>query len=322
MKWRTDITIEDYPFGLDYENKIFMIGSCFSDHIGSLLKRNKFNVWKNPHGVIFNPISIFNQMTYFLDPEILNENQLEENDGIWHHFDFHGQISGTDKFQVFQKLKVDIINSANFLRQADFLFITLGTANVYTRNSTGKIVANNHKFPIGEFKKQRLSTNEISLAFDQIKPRLFDLNPNLKIIFTVSPVRYLRDGLIENQRSKATLLLAIDSMEDNKNIFYFPAYEIFQDVLRDYRYYAEDMTHPSGPGVSYVWELFKDKFFNKETKTLQARIEKLVLSMEHRPIHPDSNNHQKFRIQLMKDCAQITEDYPFIDFSNQLLNLS
>lgn len=318
MKFRTEIELSKFNFSIDYNLPLMLMGSCFSDQMGRRLLINKFNVLSNPLGITFNPISLARQLNYCLDPKLLKKEDWAFRDGLWQHFDFHGRFSGKDKEEVHQRVEKALVNSADYLSRSRALFITFGTANVFVHQLINRVVANNHKFPIEEFRKCRLTVDEISEAFDSILPKLNALNPNLQIVFTVSPVRYTRDGLVENQRSKASLLLAAEKLCRDHDQHYFPSYEMFIDDLRDYRYFEKDLIHPGEQGVQYVWENFSRAFFSKETEELRKQVEALVLATNHRPIHPQSKNHFNFLSKIKKRIIAFQEKHPEISLYNEL----
>jgi hypothetical protein len=253
MKFHTEIDFPKYNFNIKYGDRICLMGSCFSDHIGGKLLEAKFNVMNNPLGITFNPASIANQIEYVFNPELIDADQLRKRDGLWHHFDFHGCFSDVDQVSVLERIKKQVLLTRAYFQNSKVLFITFGTATVYKRLETNRVVANNHKFPISEFIKYRIDVDSMVERYTEIIKMITSVNSDINIVFTVSPVRYTRDGLIENQRSKATLLLAIEKLVEIENTFYFPSYEIFMDVLRDYRYYKKDLVHPGDQGIEYVW---------------------------------------------------------------------
>jgi hypothetical protein len=321
MLFRTAVKLDTNKIQIGYKDKLCLMGSCFSDHIGMKLDRARFKLLNNPAGIVFNPVSLTRHLEYMLDKRKLKIGDWQYRDALWHHFDFHGKFSQKDKAEAHENLQKKLMEAGAFIRSATHLFITLGTAQVFLRESTGEVVANNHKFPIQEFRAKRLTVEEIKQAFSQVFDDLFRLNPAINIIFTVSPVRYTREGLEENQRSKAALILAIDSLQDGHRIHYFPSYEMFMDDLRDYRYYGDDLIHPGSQGVSYVWEQFVAYYFDDSTLAIMQEIDQLQRSIAHRPIHRDSQNHLNFRKKLLEKAILIQEKHPDIDLSPELAKL-
>lgn len=318
MIFMTEVEFPKYNFSIQYSDPICLMGSCFSDHIGSKLLRDKFQVSSNPLGITFNPISLVRQLDYVLDPGTLRMEDLEQGNGLWHHFDFHGRFSNVSKEATFRGILTGLESTREFLFTSGFLFITMGTATVYRHKKSGNVVANNHKFPLDYFVKRRLEVIEIVDAFEGVLHELKKHNPDLKVIFTVSPVRYTRDGLMENQRSKAVLHLAVDALQKLPNVYYFPSFELFVDELRDYRFYANDMIHPGQQGISFTWEKFKEVFFDKQTMKINEEVERLVRSSEHHPIHPHSDLHLAFLNKLKKEVNAFQQQYPQMDFGAEL----
>jgi len=318
IKFRTEIGKLTYPFHIQYGDKTILMGSCFSNHVGAKLEKYKFGVLSNPLGIIFNPISIAQSLEYIIGENKLKLSQLKFRDNLWHHFDFHGSFSHPEKEVVLSEIHQQILASAKYLKKADFLFITFGTADIFALKNNRQVVANNHKFPIDDFVKMSLEVEEIVERYRKLIKKILSINSKLKIVYTISPVRYIRDGLIENQKSKATLLLAVDQLVDGDRSFYFPSYEIFNDDLRDYRFYKEDLIHPSEEGINYTWNIFVNSFMNESTQLLQKEIKRYVKSINHRPIHEKSKNHQNFLLELEKDLIAFKQVNPGIDFSKEL----
>jgi hypothetical protein len=310
MNLSTSVSISKSDISISHTNPIFLIGSCFTEHIGDKLVENKFDVFTNPTGIIFNPISVVNTLKSVFDKkEYLSEN-LNEHNEKWFSFQHHGVFSSFNKTECLSRINKSFKNAHQHIKKSDTLFITLGSAWVYEYKDVG-VVANCHKIPNKEFTKRLLSVKEILTAFNQIKNDLKGYN----VVFTVSPVRHAKDGLHENNLSKATLLLAINNLiNQNDNYQYFPAYEIVIDELRDYRFYNDDLVHPTTKAVNYVWEKLQLCYFNEETKSLLSDIEKIKLAASHKPFNFESEEHQAFiakQINLMND---LSKKHDFLDF--------
>jgi len=282
MKFRTELLIPTFPFQISYQDPILLLGSCFSDHIGTFLAKNRFFVHSNPFGTLFNPVSIANVLKMTMEPELFTEDYRYFFDNHWISFAHHGSFSHADEEIFTKQINEQWHNTRAFLEKAKFLFITFGTAYYYRFIERDLVVANCHKIPNVQFEKNRLEIDDIVQKTGQIVQKIGQINPKLKIIFTVSPVRHLGDGFHENQLSKSVLHLAIEQLTDNKTVFYFPAYEILMDDLRDYRFYAEDLCHPGENAVRYIEEFFADTFFSPTTKTQQKEIEKENKFLNHR----------------------------------------
>lgn len=293
--FRTIFDIPQFEFPINYDSKVMLIGSCFSDNIGQKLKQRKFDVLSNPYGVLYNPYSIQEVFNHILGYRTVDDNDLVNHSGLWHSYLHHGSFSEPDKTVLLDKIAQTKQKSVEFLKQADFLFVTFGTAWVYMLKSTKCIVSNCHKVPENEFKRFRLASCDITDEFGILFQKLEELNPNLKVIFTISPIRHLKDGAIENTMSKSLLNLAIHELVSiYTQCHYFPSYELVMDDLRDYRFYADDMTHLSDQAVNYIFERFSTTFFPQEVQKQMAQIEKLQKAIAHRPFNPETEAHQKF----------------------------
>jgi len=318
MLLKTNIDLPEYPWKIGYKSKLFFAGSCFADEIGQKFLDNKFHCLVNPLGIQFNPVSLSRALEYGFGTLNLSEQRLEHRDNRWHHFDFHGVFSGRKPEQTISALKKQIELTKTFLQDTDIAFITLGTAQVHKYKLTGQIVANNHKFPAHLFEGGMLSLEEVTEALTGLINGLKMWNPEIQIVFTVSPVRYLSNGMHQNQLSKATLLMAVDALMDLEHVSYFPAYEIFMDDLRDYRFYGEDLVHPAKSGVDYVWELLTKATLDHETTGLLSQVQKLSQSFKHRPIYPDSPDYIAFLTKLKVDMEIISSGGFGIDFSFEI----
>jgi hypothetical protein len=284
MKFRTDIHALKFPFKISFNEQILLLGSCFSDHIGIFLEKNRFFVLSNPFGTLFNPISIANAIKMTIDSTLFTEEYHYFFDNRHISFAHHGSFSHREETQFYEKINRQWTITKEFLKQTDILFLTFGTAYCYRFLERNLVVTNCHKIPNTQFEKYRMEVNEIVQIYTEIIQNLISINSKLKIVFTVSPVRHLGDGFHENQLSKSVLHLAIDQLTDNKTIFYFPAYEIMMDDLRDYRFYAEDMCHVGETGVRYIEQIFSSTFFSPTTKEQLKEIEKENKFFNHRPL--------------------------------------
>ncbi len=299
----------EYPFKIGYEKGIMFWGSCFSEHIYERLKRFQFDVLSNPFGISYNPVSIAEGMNCLLSKKFINEENLIINEERYYAYDFHGSFSGNTPERALSVMNESIRKGAAFLRKTKILILTLGTANAFYLKDSNQIVNNCHKMPGSHFDKKMLSVAEVYQALSGVFERL----PEMQILLTVSPVRHIRDGLVTNQRSKSTLLLAARQLaDDHENVYYFPSYEIMVDELRDYRFYKDDLIHPSDWAVDYIWERFKTAFFDEETLSLQSRIEKLWIAGQHRPLYPDSDAHRAFVARRLELIKELEDEYPFL----------
>lgn len=317
-EFRTIVNVET-DFKISYRDSVLMLGSCFTDNIGQRLAQAKIPVTVNPYGVLFNPESIAATIENGLNIKPIAESDLLRNGDLWVNLDFHGSFSSTDKYEAIEKMNAAARLMNKKLSEATILFLTFGTAYVYKYLQTNKIAANCHKLPGTSFQSYMLTADEIANRYTRLIDKLLKQNPNLQIVFTVSPIRHLRDGAHRNQLSKATLLLAIDQIVSHfKQAHYFPSYEILLDDLRDYRFYNTDMVHPSSLAVDYIWQQLRNSCISPADNKLIDEIMKIETAVSHKPINPQSAEFQKFTsIQL--DCIKkIAQAHPNLDFSAEI----
>jgi hypothetical protein len=304
-----------------HSDKLLVMGSCFAEHIGGRLKQMKFRTVVNPYGVLYNPCSIAAGLVRLLEQHPFAEDELCEfpNEG-WNTWLHHSRYSHPVKQMALSAINESIVQGSHQLAEADVLILTLGTAWVYRLSDTNEVVGNCHKVPERRFVRQRLSVQEVVDALAPTLTRIFEMNPRLRVLFTVSPVRHLKDGLHGNQLSKATLLLAVDELcaMFSERCDYFPAYEILMDELRDYRFYADDMAHPSSRAIEYVWQCFTEHCLNAEAQQFMKLWTKVLRALEHRPFRPDSDQYQQFVQQTIARIAELQELYPYLDVCEEL----
>ncbi len=317
MNFRTRVAIEESDDKINHHQKISLIGSCFTHNMGNKLKADKFDVSMNPFGILFNPISIASAIKSCVLQDRFENSQISNIADQWLSLKHHSQFNGLSANDCLSKINKAIEASSEYYMNADFLIITFGTAWVYTYNETGEIVANCHKIPNNQFTKRLLSIEEIVEEYKELIKLLKEYNPRLKIIFTISPVRHWKDGVVENNRSKAVLHLAISELiKEIKEVNYFPSYEVVMDELRDYRFYKDDLLHPNQMAVDYIYERFSEVFYAKETTALIDKIKKIKLALSHRPFNPDSESHQKFIEKTNKKVADLIKENPFLNFKH------
>ena len=298
--FKLDFEIPESVEKIDLSDKIVLIGSCFSDEMGMHLNENKFRYLSNPFGTIYNPLSIFKLLS-----DKANKEDLIESQGVFYQWDSHGSISGLSEKETKDLFAQKNDETQEFLLSSKWLVITLGTSIVYEHEGVG-IVGNCHKVPASRFRKRFLNQQEILSQFQELDAYLSGKNPDLNIILTVSPVRHIRDGLVENNRSKSILIDAVHTIVDRyENVNYFPSYEILIDELRDYRFYGQDMIHPSTQAVKYVWEKFAATFFSTETNKVLYEWTKIRAAINHRPFQPDSKAHLNFLESTLKKCIDL-----------------
>ena len=308
--FRTQVLVPKSERKITYQSNIMLIGSCFSEYIGNKLSGFKFNTNNNPFGIVYNPLSVKKSISRLTENRDYFKDDLINRDGVWHSFDHHSRFSSTNPDECIQAINNQLHISSDFLKKTDFLFITFGTSYVYSLVKNNMVVSNCHKLPAKEFHRKRLTVNEIVNEYNELIKQLQSSNPNLQIVFTVSPIRHWKDGAHENQLSKATLLLAIDNIcSDFKNVMYFPSYEIIMDDLRDYRFYEEDMLHPNKVAVDYIWNRFKECFTEKGTMSLMKEVEKVMLALKHRPFNPETEQYREFLKQNSDKIKFLKEQY-------------
>lgn len=299
---------------IDYHSKILLLGSCFSENIGDKLNYFKFQTNQNPFGILFHPKAIENLVTNAINQKkYLPEDLIFQNER-WHCFDAHSSLSSSDKNELLANLNLAIIATNKKLKEATHIIITLGTSWVYRFIETDMIVANCHKIPQKKFLKELLSVDEITKSLKTTIALLKSVNKNVNILFTISPVRHLKDGFTENMQSKSHLIAAIHSILYTKNSSYFPSYEIMMDELRDYRFYAEDMIHPNKTAINYIWKRFMETRISESSKLTMEAVETIQKGISHRPFNENSEQHQRFLNNLEIKKEKLNSIYNFIKF--------
>jgi len=320
MKLITEVALPSYPFRLDHKSPTLMMGSCFTENIGRQLERYRFPVCINPFGVTYNPFSVKKGLEALIHKEAYVPEDLNLHKDLWFSFDHYTGFSSPDRDEALDRINRSFSEAKEVLKNAGFLILTWGTSWVYRYKKSGEVVCNCHKIPAKEFTRTQLSTREIIAAYESFLPELFERNPDLRIIHTISPVRHWKDGAHGNQLSKAALLLAGDALQHKypDQFFYFPSYEIVMDELRDYRYYAGDMIHTSEQATAYIWEKFQEVLVSKKSSEIIGELEPLLKMMEHRPINSSSEAKQKLVLQIRERLKNIKSKYPELDFDNFL----
>lgn len=320
MELYTYIHIPRAPFHFSCTERMLLLGSCFAENIGTRLAGNKFNVDINPFGTLYNPASIAAALRRLLHPERFTADDLLQHEGVYHSFSHHSRFSSTSETECLRNINDRLEASANGFRKTTYLVVTLGTAYVYRLKSSGEVVANCHKLPEKMFDRSMLTVGEIIAEWKELLLSLWKQNPDLKILFTVSPIRHWKDGAHGNQLSKATLLLAVDELQAAypERIAYFPAYEIMMDELRDYRFYATDMLHPSELAIDYIWQRFTENFLSDETKGILKEWAEIQKAINHRPFQPESDAYKRFISQTLLKMERINEKFPSFDLTKEM----
>lgn len=311
--FQTKVEIPTTSLTINYTTAILTLGSCFAENIGRKLQEVYFDTEVNPFGVLYNPVSIINSLELLLENKEFTRKDIFESRSLWHSFSHSSLFSAVSAEDCLNKINSGMSAAGSFLGRADVLMITFGTAWVFEEKKSGRVVSNCHKLPAADFYRRRLSVEEIVDGYTNLINKLLLKRPELKLIFSVSPIRHWKDGAHENNLSKSTLLLAIDRLKKRfEQVRYFPAYEIQLDELRDYRFYASDMLHPSDVAVDYIWQRFSQTYFNPITQRVKKDVELLVSDLSHRPLQPDSEEFKKFCINVEKRKTAIIHSYPFL----------
>lgn len=315
MDFRTEIDPQELREKIKYTDKVLSLGSCFSEEIGQRLRQLYYDILVNPAGITFNPSSIHRTLMTMYEGNSLPREALVFNGKLWCHPDFHGSFNRMDPDQVLSAANDSIEKARNFVKHTHFVIITLGTAYVYIDRNSGNVVNNCHKIPAHNFSKRLLKQSEIVQCLDESMSALQEMSDHeLQFILTLSPVRHIRDGLIENQQSKSLCLLALnETLENRRNAHYFPAYELLLDDLRDYRFYNKDMVHPSDQAVDYIFEKFESSALSPVEEELRRKLSGINKSMNHRAIYPDSEHYQQFRKNLKQKVDKLKNDFPFLE---------
>ena len=313
MKFRTELEVSPAKKQIAIDHSILTIGSCFAENISTYLRQSFFNLLENPFGVLYNPFSIATALQLILSQKSFTKEDLILHQGEWHSFWHHSTFSHHNPEICLQKINHQIQAAHQFLKQADWLIVTFGTAYVYLHRQLKSVVANCHKLPEAHFHRKLLTVEEITYKWQQTVGLLKKFNLELKIILTISPVRHFRDGFIENQKSKATLILATHQiLTQTKDHFYFPAYEIVLDDLRDYRFYEANLTHPNQLAVDYIWKKFQKMFFTKTTRQSVSELLKFRSRLTHKVRNPHSPQALLFMEETRKQWLELKQRYPHL----------
>ncbi|MES2329187.1 MAG: GSCFA domain-containing protein [Bacteroidota bacterium] len=326
MKFHFEFDIKKLPRTVQHGHSLLLIGSCFTENIGEKLRKHKFTVSENPNGILFNPVSVAEALGSYIENKKITADDIFLHNETWHSWKHHSRFSGITAEECVQKINDSTAGAHTYLKNADHLLITLGSAWLYTLTeeaanaTTGSVAANNHKAPATWFQKRLMSAGEVVDVLNESLKKLFAFNPGLQVIFTISPVRHLREGVIENNRSKAVLIQAVHQLvERYEALYYFPAYELVIDDLRDYRFYAEDLVHPNYQATQYVWEKFINACMSEETRNLMKEIAEINLAFQHKPFNAQTGIHSKFLASYFTKTKLLQERHPFLNFKTELV---
>ena len=319
MQFRTQIPLSKINNPIDYNSKVISIGSCFAENMAEKFDYFKFQNTTNPFGIIFNPVSIEKIVERIIKKEWYTEKDVFFHNERWHSFEVHSDLSNSDREELLETLNKAIEVTHTYIKNTSHIIITYGTSWVYRNIESEEIVANCHKVPQKQFSKELLTVDVIQTSIQNTIDLIESLNPDVKFIFTVSPVRHIKDGFAENQLSKSHLFTAIHSVLKTHTAqfithYYFPSYEIMMDELRDYRFYTEDMLHPNQIAVDYIWKLFSENYISQESISIMQEVDEIQKSLRHRSFNPESEQHQKFLAKLQQKILLIGEKVPQIKF--------
>ena len=322
MRFSTYVEVPKSNLEISHETRVIMLGSCFAQNIGQKLMECKFLVDINPFGILYNPFSICEALDYICSDRLFDEacEEIFFHSDMWHSWLHHSDFSRSERAGVVDAVNSRLLVAKDAFASLDVLMLTFGTAYVYRRVSDGRVVGNCHKVPQKQFTRSLLTVDEIVGRMSSVIDKMLVLRPSMRILFTVSPIRHLRDGAHDNQISKATLLLAVDELcrKYPDAAIYFPSYEIVLDELRDYRFFAEDMVHPSAMAVEYLWERFAEAYFSAATKRLNDELKEIVRALAHRPFDATSQAHRAFLSKIMLKIEDIRKKYPYFDFGKEI----
>ncbi|MDR0843999.1 MAG: GSCFA domain-containing protein [Tannerella sp.] len=320
MNFLTHIELPPSKVRISCGDSLLLLGSCFAESMGHLLTGSKFRTDVNPFGVLYNPSSIAMAIRQLLNPKERTVQDLFSHEGLYHSFSHHSSFSSVSETDCLRKINEQLRYSSGNLQHVNRLCITFGTAYVYRLKESGQVVANCHKLPDKRFDRERLPVSQITDEWVELLSTLFNKNESLRCIFTVSPIRHWKDGAHENQLSKSTLLLAIEQIQRRfpEQVAYFPAYEVMMDELRDYRFYADDMFHPSSAAVRYIWERFVETYMDAQTRTFVKEIEEIQKALNHKPLNPKSDSYKHFVMQTLLKMERLHTKMPYLCFEKEM----
>ncbi|MDZ7634038.1 MAG: GSCFA domain-containing protein [Bacteroidales bacterium] len=315
MELTTAVPLPSSADRITFATPVMFLGSCFANETGYRMASGKLNVLINPHGTLFNPFSVAGALDRFMSSYIYGENDIYLHQNRYMSLDHHTAFSSYERDVLIERLNDVSRTASSFIREASFLFVTFGTSYVYTLRESGAIAANCHKLPSSLFTRRQAEWSEIAERWKPTLDRLAELNPGLRVWFTVSPVRHLGDGAHANQLSKAHLLLAVEELLSHRSVAgYFPAYEIFMDELRDYRFYASDMVHPSETSIDYIWEKFSAVFLDSPMLRLWSEAARITRAMAHRTLG-GKRETAPFATAMLERIRDLKAKAPYVDLT-------
>ncbi|MBS1948601.1 MAG: GSCFA domain-containing protein [Bacteroidetes bacterium] len=321
MDFMLDMDYEGPGKKIGYRDPVMFIGSCFTEHIGNYMGELKFDVLQNPNGILFDPYSVAHSLVSYVQNKRCNGEDLFFLNELWQSWQHHGIFSNTDKSECLKAINASQQTAHSFLKKAKWIIVTLGSSFSYRllENGNRLAVANCHRAPAQWFNKQMMAVEEISAVLDNCIHQLFRFNAEINIVLTVSPVRHIRDGVMENNRSKARLIEVVHHLADKfEKIYYFPAYELVIDVLRDYRFYDVDMVHPNYQATNFVLQNFVTNFIDPQSREIMEEVKKIMMAKKHKPLHPSTIAHKNFLKNNLEKAARLQVQYPFIDLADEI----
>lgn len=318
MQFRTQIPVSKSNNPIDYHSKIISMGSCFAENMAEKFDYFKLQNETNPFGIIFNPISIEKVIQRVVTQEFFTEKDVFFHNERWHCFEVHSDLSHSDRQELLQTLNEAITKTNKQIKEATHIIVTYGTSWIYRNTESNEVVANCHKVPQRQFTKELLTADVIQKSIQNTIRLIHGSNPNINFIFTISPVRHIKDGFVENQLSKSHLFTGLhqnlQSKIENQQLGYFPSYEIMMDELRDYRFYAEDMLHPNVVAIDYIWQRFSENYIAENSIPTLQEVGEIQKSLHHRSFNPESEQHQKFLVKLRQKIKSVEEKWQHIKF--------
>jgi hypothetical protein len=333
MDFMVSIDLKKPSRQISYENKILLVGSCFTEHIGNSLQELKFSVLQNPNGILFDPHSVSRSLISYVQNKKYSEEDFFQLNEVWHSWQHHSRYSHTNLQEAVRVVNQSQRRAHEFLKNADCMIITLGssfsyqltdqavkTAEYFQKPPLGGLeVANCHRAPAQWFNKHLMEIDEIITVLENCLHQLFQFNSNLNVIFTVSPVRHIRDGVVDNNRSKARLIESVHHLVKKiDNLHYFPAYELVIDVLRDYRFYDVDLAHPNYMATEFVLEKFADTCIDESTQKIMQEVKSIVIARKHKAFQPETKAHQQFLESYLEKTKSLRKNYPFLDLNEEI----
>ncbi len=323
MDFRLKVRIEPSALRISHEDKLMMLGSCFTENIGKLLAQHKFDIDINPFGITYNPISIVNGLDRIIDGKRMKEEDLFFYNDRWNSYAFHGRFSDESIERTLLGMNKRIEQAAENIQKTNILLLTFGTSFIYRLKTTNEVVNNCHKLPAEQFEYEMVPANEIIKVYVGLLEKLVEINPSLQILLTISPVRHWKNGYFSNNLSKSNLVSVIHYFINRySNVNYFPAYEILLDELRDYRFYEDDMLHPNKLAIRYIWEKFSEVYFVQETKDMNRELQSIIQAKNHKPFNPNSKSHLKFRKTSLNKINDMKARFPYLNLDDEEMYFS